>query len=291
MLHFAAHAFPPALLFHDWREARQLWDRLLRLGAPRAVAVMPDHVHLVIRELDPGVWVEFMRGFACWRNHSRGEPGRRVWLPTARPEELASAKHLQRTLRYVALNPCREHLVADPLAWPFDSHRDAVGLAVPGVVSAERDPVRHHAYVSGDPSVRVEGTDLPSGLRSMRAATVEQVREAVSALTRTLADDLARRGPARTLLIQGLVACTGLSARAVAKEVGVSHSAVLDTPPIANGTLGRIERVLGDPRFPALYGRDFSLSRTLGLYRERRERRGVYAALLEHAGKRLRGHR
>lgn len=31
-------------------------------------------------------------------------------------------------------NPCRARLVADPLAWPFSTHRDAVGLAVDPVV-------------------------------------------------------------------------------------------------------------------------------------------------------------
>jgi hypothetical protein len=51
MLHFAAHAMPPDFLFHDWREAQALWAGLLALGPPRALVIMPDHVHLVTRQL------------------------------------------------------------------------------------------------------------------------------------------------------------------------------------------------------------------------------------------------
>ncbi|MFH1465241.1 MAG: hypothetical protein ABIO70_12720 [Pseudomonadota bacterium] len=291
MLHYAAHATPPDLLFRDWHEARQLWDRMLNLGPARALVVMPDHVHLLIRELDPGAWAHFLRSYACWRNLHRGEVGRRVWLPADPPEDLSSSKHLRRTARYIALNPCRDHLVKDPLAWAFGCHRDAVGLAVPGAVPAERDPAGHHAYVSGDPTVRVEGTELPSGLGSLRAATVEQVRDAVSALSRTPVEDLSRRGPARTFLIQSLVACTKLPARAVAREVGVSHPAVLATEPIASGTLSRVERVLGDPRFPALHLQDLSQAWAFRRYVEGRERRGAYAALLANSQVRLRAHR
>jgi len=291
MFHFTAHAVPPDLLFRDWCEARQLWDRMLALGPPRALVVMPDHVHLMIRELEAEAWVHFLRSYACWRGHHRGDVGRRVWLPADPPEALSSAKHVQRTQRYIALNPCRDHLAGDPLAWAFGHHRDAVGLAVPGVVPPERDPVGHHAYVSGDPSVRVEGTELPGGLSGLRAATVAQVRDAVSALSRTPVEDLRQRGPARTLLIQSLVACTKLPARTIAREVGVSHPAVLATEPIATGTLARVECVLGDPRFPALSTRDLSLERTFRRYVEGRVRRGAYAALEAKAGARLRGHR
>ncbi|MFH1469967.1 MAG: hypothetical protein ABIO70_36620 [Pseudomonadota bacterium] len=291
MLHYAAHAFPPDYLFTDWREARQLWDRLLALGPPRALMLMPDHVHLIIRELDQAAWVHFMRGYACWRNHHRDESGRRVWLPTDPPQRIESSKHLSRTLRYVALNPCRDQLVADPLAWAFSSYRDAVGFGVPPVVPVERDPGQHHAYVSGDPTVRVEGTDLPCGLRGLRTASVAQVTEAVSALTRTPVEDLRRRGQARGLLVQGLLAFCGMPARAVAREVGLSHTAVLKLPLLPSGVHDRLERVLGDPRFSGLYAHDLSMAATWRRYREGRERRGVHAALLQAAGPRLRVHR
>ncbi|MFH1466827.1 MAG: hypothetical protein ABIO70_20755 [Pseudomonadota bacterium] len=283
MHHFTAHAFPPDLLFHDWCEARQLWDSLLSLGPVQALVLMPDHVHLIARDLDPQAWWHALRGYARWRNHHRGEPGRRVWLALGPPEEVLGAKHLRRALRYLALNPCRDRLVADPLAWPFSTYRDSVGLAVPGVVAIERDPVAWHAYVSSDPSVSVEGTDLPSGLRGLRAASVEQVVEAVSALARTPVEDLRRRGPARTLLVQGLLGCAHLSGRAVARHLGLSHTAIQKAAPLPSGTHARIERVLGDRRFAALHTHDLSLEWAWRRYREGRERRGAYAALLERA--------
>ncbi|MFH1464709.1 MAG: hypothetical protein ABIO70_10015 [Pseudomonadota bacterium] len=168
MPHLTAHAFPPHFLFHDWREARRLWDGLLSVGPLQAAVLMPDHVHAVVPSVNWSAWLAFLRGYANWRNHLRGEVGRDVWLPAVPPEELKGQLHRRRTLRYVALNPCRDRLAPDPLAWPFSTHRDAVGLAIPGVVPVARDPAAHHAHVSGDPSVAVAGTALPSGMLSMR---------------------------------------------------------------------------------------------------------------------------
>ena len=288
MLHFAAHALPPDLLIRDWYEARALWAGLLALGPPRALVIMPDHVHLVTRNLSWEAWLGFLRGFACWRNHHRAEPGRCVWLPASQPETLNDRKHLQRTLRYVALNPCRDRLVDDPLSWPFSGHRDAVGLAVPGVLPTVRDPVWHHSYVSGDPSVRVEGTELPFGIQGMRCASADQVTAAVSALTRTTLDQLRTRGPARTLWMQCLLACTPLSKRAVARVVGVSHTAVNRIEHAPNGVLQCVERVIGDARFPALLDQDLGHSWEWSRYRETRIRKGAYDLLLRNAAPQLR---
>ncbi len=240
------------------------------------------------RSLSREAWLGFLRGYACWRNRHRGEPGRQVWLPASPPERVADSKHLQRTLRYVALNPCRDRLVADPLAWPFSGHRDAVGLTIPGALPVVPDPYRHHAYVSGDPSVRVEGTDLPGGMRGMREATVEQVTAAVSALTRTTLDQLRRRGPARTLLVQSVVACTPMSKREIAGELDLSHTTINRALPIAEGDLRCVERVLSDERFPALLDQDLRHSWEWRRYRQVRERRGAHEALLRLAEPQLR---
>jgi len=288
MLHYSAHALPPHFLFHTWREAQALWAGLLSLGPPRALVLMPDHVHLLTRTLSARAWSDFMRAFACWRNHHRGEHGRCVWLPSDPPEPVVDSKHLRRSVRYLALNPCRDRLVADPLAWPFSSHRDAVGLAIPGALPTEHDLYRHHAYVSADPSVRVDGTDLPGGMRGMRDATPDQVTAAVSALTRTTLDQLGGRGPNRTLLIQSLVACTPSSKRAIAKRLGMSASAICDTPIISDGELRCVERVLCDPRFEPLLDQDLSQDWTWRRYREGRAQRGAHDALLVRAASKLR---
>ncbi len=219
MLHLVAHSVPPGWLFHDWREAAELWRRLEALGPVRAMAIMPDHIHYIGRAIHWNAWLGALGGYARWRNHRRDEPGRCVFLPAPPPERLVDRKHLQRTIRYTHLNPCRDHLANDPLTWAFTSHRDAVGLAVPAVVAPNPEPARFHGYVSGDPSVRPEGTPLPYGLQSMREPSVAMVVAAVSALIRTVAVDLYARGPGRRLLIQALIACTSLSKRQIAAEL------------------------------------------------------------------------
>jgi uncharacterized protein YjeT (DUF2065 family) len=283
MHHLTAHAFPPDFLFHDWHEARRLWEGLLDLGTVQAAVLMPDHVHVVVKTVDRAAWLAFLRGYARWRNHHRAQEGRAVWLPAPPPEELETRAHHQRTLRYVALNPCRDHLAPDPLAWPFGTHRDAVGLAIPGVIPVVRDPTAWHAMISGDPSVDVAGTALPVGLGSMRAPTVEQVRAAVSALTRTPLADLRRRGMGRTLLIQALVECAGLSCRAVARELALNHTSVSRAEPLPAGLKARLVRVLGDPRFPALEDGPMHGSRAWRQYREHRQHVGAYDRLLAGA--------
>ncbi len=288
MQHRVAHAVPPGWLFHDWHEAAELWKRLERLGPAKAVALMPDHVHRIDRSVPWEAWLGVLNGYARWRNHRRGEQGRCVFLPTPPPEVLKDSKHIARSVRYVHLNPCRDKLVRDPLTWAFTTHRDAVGLAIPGLVAPVRNPSRFHAYVSGDPSVHPDGTDLPFGLQGQRSAKVEQVTAAVSALTRTLLEDLHRRGPARTLLVQALVACTPLSKRAIAKELGISHAAVVATPPIPTPSLARLERVLGDPRFEALHSGDLTRTWAWRDYQRERERKGAHALLVKNAARDLR---
>lgn len=287
MQHQVAHSVPPGWLIRDWREARELWQRLLALGPARSIAIMPDHVHRVARSAEPEAWQGMMSGYARWRNHHRGEAGRCVWLPAPPPEEVRDAKHLRRTDRYVHLNPCRDRLVSDPLAWPFTTHRDAVGLALPCVVQPQRDPIRYHARISGDPSVAVCGTDLPYARHGDRPPTVDEMEAAVSALTRTPLDDLRRRGPARVLFIQALVALTPMSQRAVAREVGVSPACVNQTPPGDHAALAVIERVLGDPRFSSLWDQDLTTLPAWRRYHEVRVRHGSYDRLIRAALPRL----
>jgi hypothetical protein len=134
-----------------------------------------------------------MGSFARWRNHARGERGP-VWQTHPAPQALPDVQHTRRTIRYVLLNPCRAGLVADPLAWPYSTHRDAVGLAVPGVRRIEREPERFHRWVSADGTVDVAGTALP--VVGWGSASGAQVAGAVGSVCRALPEMLARRGPA-----------------------------------------------------------------------------------------------
>ncbi len=156
---------------------------------------------------------------------------------------------LRRNERYIHLNPCRARLIDDPLAWPWSTHRDRVGLAWPCAVPTRTDPAAFHRYVSADPSVAVDGTLLPCRLDG---GTAEQVYAAVSALTRSPAERLQLRGPARTLWIQSLRLLTELTQPAIAREVGVCLSTVQRLPPRWTPEIRLVRRVLGDRRFPAL---------------------------------------
>ena len=247
MRHLTAHAVPGTLLFHTWQEARDLWLRLVALGPPHALVLMPDHVHLVAEGVDPTRWHAALSGYALWRHHQRGRAGGRVWAPSPPQREVPDRLHLERTTRYVLLNPCRGRLCTDPLAWPFSTHRDAVGLAVPGVRAATRYPERFHRYVSADPTVNVSGTPLPGGNAHADPASVVA---AVSALVRQPV--VGWDAPARDLAASVLRDVVKLSYRAVCRWVRISPATLCRLPRADSDVVARVLRVLGDPRFPAL---------------------------------------
>ncbi len=116
--------------------------------------------------------------------------------PIPAAELLADEQKIRRSLRYLHLNPCRDGLADDPLAWAFSTHRDACGLMVQPVVPPRRDPAGFHAYVSADPHVSITGTPLPGG--QLARMPVLDVLAAVSAVTRTTLSGMKQRGPART---------------------------------------------------------------------------------------------
>jgi hypothetical protein len=101
-----------------------------------------------------------------------------------------------------------------PLAWKWSTHLDVVGAIVDPWVSADRlaralrMPVRgfaerHHAFVSGDPSARVDSTPFPVAAPTtpMSAFTLRQIGEAVAAALRRPITAIRMRGPARTLYV------------------------------------------------------------------------------------------
>lgn len=266
MVHIVLRARDGSLLFHTWGEAAELWSRLVSaFPGVLAMVLMPDHVHLVLASNQNQRLAQVASGYARWRNHRRGESGP-VFAPRPEAVEIPDALHLQRTIRYIHLNPCRAGLVDDPLEWPFSTHRDAVGLAWPPVRRIERDPVRFHSYVSGDPTVSVEGTSLPWG--SGRLATVEAAIDAVSAVTRSPRWPLVgARSKARSECIAVCRAVTGATGPEIAAAFGVGRSAVSQAgePP----TLLRkiVERVWDDARFEALDCLDLRLRRRWSRYR------------------------
>lgn len=254
MKHLALHAIADTLLFHDWIEARALWDLLVATGPPHALVLMPDHVHLIARDPAPLRIRQAMAAWTRWRARERGWEGA-VWAPLAPPVTIPDRLHLERTVRYAHLNPCRAGLVADPLAWPMSTHRDALGLAVPLARPVETDRYRFHAYVSGDPTVSTSGTPVPSGNMLLKPG-FDDIHRAVSAVTRTAVETLTERGDARTLLIRALRVLTPLTTREIGERLGLSHTTIRKVPDQTCLEVAAVSAVLGDVRFRALKAMD-----------------------------------
>lgn len=276
MDHLVAHALPGTLLFRTHTEARTLFD-LVAAVFPDAAAfcLMPDHAHIVG---PPGSGARLPRvtsAYARWRNAHRGASGG-AWSPAPRADPLPDALHLRRTLRYVHLNPCRAGLTTDPLAWPWSTHRDATGFAVPPVRAREHAPDRFHRWVSADPSVAVEGTHLPEGLWG--TVRWEQVRDAVAGVCRLPAEALTRRGPARTLAIQAAWVVEVHDARLLADALEIALSSVYRTVARAparslthrHPPLHACVRAIGDARFAALPPGDLARTPAWDKYRGKR---------------------
>ena len=225
-----------------------------------ALAVMPDHVHILLPHDDPGSRIgSFQSAYARWRHGHRGGSGS-VWRPAGDPRVINDVKHLRRTIRYVHLNPCRSGLTRDPLTWPWTTHRDAVGFAHPHVVPEQPDVARFHEYVSKDDTCSPLGTPLPT-LR-FEAFHWFAIRDAVSAVCRVHVDELTLRGPARTLALKTAWIHGIRDVELLGKALKVRPACVYRTvhglpgrgAHLADPALAACVRAVGDPRFAPLMG-------------------------------------
>jgi REP element-mobilizing transposase RayT len=190
----------------DFEVAHWLWPHL-RDAFPLTLAacLMPDHPHVVAPLADPDAGRQRL-------NRLLGQLARRLGVRhlgrASEPKRIADRGKLARDLRYVALNPPRAKLCADPLGWLFSTHRDVVGASVDPWIDADRlasalRSRRHafvagyHGYVSADPDVHVSGTPLPRPavgtdvatfpLATIARAVAASLRERPSAIRRTSA--------------------------------------------------------------------------------------------------------
>ncbi len=189
-VHLVAHTLLGVRPFAEAAVAWDLWTSLRR-GAPDAVAacLMPDHLHQLEHTDDPDAarrrLALRLAAFARKLGYTR------LWdrLPDA--EIVPDLKHLMRVVRYVHLNPCRDHLVGDPLCWPWSTHRAAVGAELePWITPAQLAARLHrreqgfaewfHGYVSKDATVHVAGTPLPVGAPP-RAVTATPLADIIAA--------------------------------------------------------------------------------------------------------------
>ena len=256
MIHCVARARAGTLLFHNWLEARALWERMIRVPKLSYLVLMPDHVHAAVESKTVDEFARAMQAYAQWRNHSRGERGP-VWRSSA-VSPVRGRQHERRTRRYIHLNPTRKGLVRDPLAWPFSTHRDCVGLALPPIRRCVSDPERFHAQVSADPTVDPQGTELPSppDPDSLVQVSLDQVQAAVSSLTCTPESGLYRRGPARALVVHAARILTHHSSVEIAEMVGVSRWTVTRAPSQLDRSVRLVRTVLLDSRFALLHETD-----------------------------------
>jgi hypothetical protein len=253
MVHASVRAVRGSLLFHTWAEALVLWNVIAARVCVLSMVLMPDHLHLALpHEREIAALGRALRAYAIWRNRARGESGP-VFERGNRVTPVRGRGHEARLLRYIHLNPCRKGLVPDPLAWPFSTHRDAVGLALPPIRTKVPSPDRFHAFVSGDPDVRPAGTALPSPIVADpgRESLVE-IHAAVSSLTRTPASRLRQRGPARDLLLRAARALTTASTTAIGDAFGVDPATARRRRAVRDADVATVARVLGDPRFGPL---------------------------------------
>lgn len=271
MEHVVAHPRPGTLIFRTWSEGVLLWRMIVLVVAFRSLVIMPDHLHAVVeRTEEKQRLIRRLVAYAQARNAMRGERGP-VWSEGIGSTMVHGGEHARRTDRYNFLNPCRAGLVADPLAWPLSSYRDSLGLAIPGVHAAHPDPASLHEYVSSDPSVNVSGTWLPQlPPADAQPPSLEAVRAAVSALTRTTASELRRRGPARSLLLRAAAELTGCSSGRIGRFAGVDPSTVRRAASRNDARVRLVARVVGDERFPLLHEADLRNTASWRRYRGRR---------------------
>ncbi len=130
---------------------------------------MPNHLHVILPSFQKDEEIRLkMRGYLG--GISKSLKVSHLWQRIPSPSEIPDQFHLRRQVRYIALNPCRKGLCSDPLEWYWSTYREALGatterplvdLAKALGESPQNFLVRFHAYVSGDPSVKIAGTPFP----------------------------------------------------------------------------------------------------------------------------------
>ncbi len=240
--------------------AARLWHGL-RKAFPLALAaiLMPDHFHLILRCID---WRAARRRLAHVAAGAVWGLGRGTWWPIEPPREISNFKHLRRQVRYVHLNPNRDHLVDDPARWLWSTHRDALGAVVQPWVSPTRLAAElrwvcpafgdeFHHFVSADFTVDVGGTAPPRPFvdRGGVVPDLDDVIAAVAVARRTSVDTVLAT-PASRRLALGLAREVGWNETPLLREVfGVSRRTVArsglrrDDPRLAPLLL-----ILGDER-------------------------------------------
>jgi REP element-mobilizing transposase RayT len=243
--HLTARSHFPLRPFVDRETCARFWAQMRR-RFPKAsgLVLMPNHVHLVI-EASVAPIAEFgieLRALARWKY-----PGKLVWEEGRKPEPLPDDLHFRRNLRYIYLNPCREGLVKDPLAWEWSTYREIAGAtAHPWPAPPPEGFPAFHRYVSGDPSVRVDGTPPPVSLTRETYFPASTLVAAVRAALR-LEDRFTPN--LRTQVVALAPVFCRATQEELAEALGITARRVRQIRATASPRMRRaIELLLGDPR-------------------------------------------
>ena len=275
VVHLVARTYGGKPAFQTFEAAKWMWDALRRgFAGALAAVLMPAHLHLITEIVSAVVarlrLARILGGFSHWHSPSKEDPIR--WQPVPQPKAIEGPEHLRRQVRYVALNPCRDKLVRDPLEWQWSTHRDVVGAVADPWVTAPRlaplldENVRgfadsFHRYVSGDRSCDVRGTVPPRAPRPSQCARfpLERIMTAAAAATRQPLAAARTRGPARTAFVllahrQGwtdvrvLARACGMTTRGIRKLSGVDSPELLAAATLCLGDDRLLSPWRGAPR-------------------------------------------
>lgn len=236
--HWVPRVTQPLRFLEDPREASIMWHALRR-NFPEAVSVviMPDHIHLLLPPSDHAITRTKLHGVTSGPSRRLKIP--HLWQALNEPRHVNNRDHLRRTIRYIALNPCRppHHLVNDPLEWPWSTYRDLMDVVAdpwPGPIQAfeltdgKVSPAsrhRFHDYVSRDKCVSTDGTppiQPPFAPTPIPRHTLIDVLAATASVFRLAPAQLAKSKFARTYFVQLAITVGCTSRIQMAKVLGVS---------------------------------------------------------------------
>jgi hypothetical protein len=216
--HWVIRANTPFQPFSDFETARKTWASLNKIFPQITAAVlMPNHGHFILPTKNKKTEKEeeiFYKFCGILSRISREKKTRNYWQPIPPPALIPDKHHLKRQVRYVALNPCRKKLCRDPLEWYWSSYRELFGASASRLVTQsklantfEETRVnfldRFHAYVSGDPSVAIEGTPPPilENPQIYACKSIDEILAASAAALRVHPSTVRKKGPLRALFI------------------------------------------------------------------------------------------
>ncbi|MEO5968875.1 MAG: hypothetical protein ABIQ95_03025 [Bdellovibrionia bacterium] len=212
--HWVVRSCTPQEPFLEFGCARWTWTRLGKVFPEMVAAVlMPNHLHLILPKKEEDD-TDFRKLSGLLGGISKRSKLRKLWQSIPAPADVPDKFHLRRQVRYVALNPCRKGLCADPLEWYWSTYREVIGASVERCESAvklacvlgepsKKFEVRFHGYVSADPSVRVAGTEFPTPAVSKiwSEESIGEILAASAGALRVPPADVKKQGSLRTLFI------------------------------------------------------------------------------------------